>query len=233
MASLYGASERGSLLQAWPLLYDSVRDFRADASTEFDKLTWKLPQRSRLAHALRTMCHAALPELFRTAAWSEWQNGYEEFWHRRVAPRSMAYRACFARRVRELTDALPELADVEWVLCHPLRFHGRLLRAARPVIAVGVADPQFGVTELLPVMQGCHECMVKRVQDAAPAAGAWSSRRGRAGYAEFRRVEDTALAEGARCWLGSAHEGAYLSWLGRVFPGQPAAETAAQLASRL
>jgi hypothetical protein len=231
LAAMYADSKQGSLLHAWPLLYDGIDEFRAQVRTDFDKLEWDSADRAQLAGAMIANCHAALPELFRTALWSELQHGYEAFWSGNAVPRVSPYRERFAKQLDAVADRLPELADVEWLLCHPLRVHGRLLRTGRPIIAVGVADRQFGVDESAPVMQGCHEYFVWTVQRASPSATAWSSCRNGEGYSEFRRVENAALARGARCFLGSPHEVAYLTWLGRVAPGRPAAETAAQLAS--
>ena len=58
----------------------------------------------------------------------------------------------------------------------------------------------------------------------------WATTPDREGYDAFRGVEEAALSAGARAFLGSRWEGAYLEWLGRLFPDGPPAETAARLA---
>ena len=233
MASLYAASKRGALLHAWPLLHDGIDDFRRTAATGFEQLTWTSSHRERLADAIRANTHPALPDLFRTALWSELANGYEMFRKENVVLRSESYREAFVRQLSRLTEDLPGLVDPAWVLSHPLRTHGRLLRppAAGPIIVVGVADDDLEVAESLPLMQGCHEYFVWKVGSAVPAGEGWSSAVGQPGYEAFRAVEDAALVLGARFFTGSRWEASHRAWLARIFPGSHPARNAARLAA--
>jgi len=233
MASLYAASKRGFLLHAWPLLHDGIDDFRRTAATDFARLTWTSSHREQLAGAIRANTHPALPDLFRTALWSELANGYETFHQENVVPRSESYREAFVSELSRLAGDLPGLVDGAWVLSHPLRTHGRLLcpPAAGPIIVVGVADEELGVAESLPLMQGCHEYFIWKVRSAVPVGEGWSSVVGQPGYEAFRAVEDAALVLGARFFTGSRWEAPHRTWLGRIFPGAPPAESAARLAA--
>ena len=234
MAALVDASPQGFLLHAWPLLWDGLDGFLRTVGTDFESLPWADEERERLAAAIRAHTHPALPDLFRTALWSEVANGFERFWHETVAPRARAYEDAFRRWMGPLAERLPGLRDVAWVLCHPLRTHGRLLQraAAAPVIAVGVADAELAVAEAHPVMQGCHEHLVGRVQAADVwAAAPWATVAGRGGYEAFQAVEDAALTVGARRFVGSRWETPYLAWLSPLFPETTPAEAAARLAA--
>jgi hypothetical protein len=231
MAALYDASEQAFLLHAWPLLWDDRDGFLRDMGTDFAKLTWPDPSRDRLARAIIAGTHPALPDLLRTALWSELRNGFEAVWRKAVAP--WAYRGRFARDLASLGDRLPGLREVAWSLSLPLRVHGRLLepQTGRPMIVVGVADAELGVDESHPVIQGCHEYLVWRVQRVVSAAQPWSTVSGRPGHEAFRSVEDAALTLGARVFRGSEWEGPYEAWLSRLFPDAAPAETAAELAA--
>lgn len=233
MAELYAASRQGFLLHAWPLLWDDAEAFLREAGTDFEKLPWPTPDRAALAQAIRANTEPPLPELFRTALWSELANGYQAAWQQVVAPRVAAYRCEFLRMLGEITKSLPELGGFSWVLCHPLRRHGRLLErgGAQPFVIVGVADTELGVSLSHPVIQGCHECFVRQARAATSADASWATIPGRPGHEAFQAVERTALSRGARFFLGSAWEGAYLDWLRCVFPAEPPAEVAARLAA--
>ncbi len=231
LAALYSASRQGFLLHAWPLLWDDAEAFLRDAGTAFEALTWPTQHRAALAMAIRENVEPPLPELLRTALWSELANCYEAAWRRVVAPRSQACLPEFARLLGEVAARLPELRGFRWVLCHPLRWHGRLLErpGAPPLIAVGVADPELGVPPTHPIVQGCHECFVHRARAAAPAGERWATIPGRPGHEAFDAVETAALGLGARFFVGSSWEGPYLDWLRRFFPGEPPEEAAARL----
>ncbi|MBM4042244.1 MAG: hypothetical protein FJ290_27440 [Planctomycetes bacterium] len=265
LAALYAASPQGFLLHAWPLLWDDAEGFLRDMPAELGAIEWADVGRARLAESIRAGTAGALPELFRTALWSEWANGYEAAWRRVVAPRSEAYRQEFAGLLGEVASNLPELRSFRWVLCQPLRWHGRLLEreGAPPVIAVGVADAELAVSAWDPVLQGCHECFVAQARRTgsgaptgldtgdgrdphgsrrgllppapdgaeAPFARAWSTVPGRAGHEGFVAVENAALALGARFFLGSPWEAAYLDWLRRFFPDEAPEATAGRLAA--
>ncbi len=233
LAALYAGSPQGFLLQAWPLLWDDAEGFVRDVPADFGSIAWPDAGRARLAESIRAHTAPALPDLFRTALWSEWANGYEAAWRRAVAPRSEAYRQEFARLLGEVADRLPDLWGFQWVLCHPLRWHGRLLErpGAPPVVAVGVADAELGVPPWHPVVQGCHEWFVARARRVASDDAAWATVPGRPGHEAFRAVEDAALALGARFFLGSPWEAPYLDWLRRLFPHEPPQAAAGRLAS--
>lgn len=234
MASLYDASKRGSLLHAWPTLWEDARAFLGDIRTDFDRLTWPRADRRRLADEIRADTRAPLAELFRTAVWGELTGGYEAVWEDIVAPRSRGYVDVFGGQLRSLSGALPGLREATWILSLPLRTHGRVVQAGgAAAIAVGVADAQLGVTETHPVIQGCHEYFVWRVQCGAslPARRErWSTVPETAGYADFAAVENAALTVGARFFRGGQWERAYRTWLHGLFPDTPPAETAARLA---
>ncbi|HUT34346.1 MAG TPA: hypothetical protein VNE39_12745 [Planctomycetota bacterium] len=233
LASLYAASRQGFLLHAWPLLWDDAESFLRDMPADLGAVEWADAGRARLAESIRGNTAPALPDLLRTALWSELVNGYEAAWRRVVGPRSEAYRQEFARLVGDVAARLPELRGFQWVLCHPLRWHGRLLEreGAPPVIAVGVADAELGVPPWHPVLQGCHECFVGQARRAAADDAPWATVPGRPGHAAFQAVENAALALGARFFLGSPWEAAYFDWLRRLFPGEPPEGAARRLAA--
>jgi len=233
IASLYDASEQGFLLHAWPLLYDGVEQFLEAMGADFGQLTWPDEDRRRLAAAIGSATHPALADLFRTALWSELTAGYETIWRDRVLPRSQQYAGFFGEELHRLAEDLPGLGEPRWVLSHPLRAHGRLFPRAggRPIIAVGVADAELGVAEFLPVIQGCHEYFLVRIQSRVPDAGPWTTLAGRRGYGAFWEPESAALALGARFFTGTRWEAAHRTWLRRLFPDAPPAETAASLAA--
>ena len=233
LARLYADSERGSLLHAWPLLHDGVNDFRRNIQDDFTALAWSSPQRKVLADEICRGTEPALPDLFRTALWSELVNGYDAFHKERIAPVAEAYRERFTRQLTELASDLPALSQPVWVLSHPLRHHGRLLwpSPATPVIAVGVADDELNVSESAPVMQGCHEYFVLKAQAALPTIESGSPAAGRSGHEAFQILENAALTLGARFFANSLWEEAHQEWLRCIFPAQPPSETAARLAS--
>jgi hypothetical protein len=232
MARLYADSPQGFLLHAWPLLWDDVEGFLRDARTRFECLEWADADRGRLAAAIRDGVASPLPELFRTALWSEAANGYAAAWERVVAPRSRSFREELHDLLGAVAERMPVLREATWVLCHPLRVHGRLLErpGVPPIIAVGVADAELGVPAWHPVVQGCHECFVGQAREA-PSAEQWATVPGRPGHEAFRAVEETALSLGARFFLGSPWEAAYLEWLGRLFAQERPGEAAARLAA--
>jgi hypothetical protein len=158
--------------------------------------------------------HPALPDLLRTALWSEIANGYEPLWERVVRPRTLAYRDRFESHLRELCELLPDLSQAEWVLCLPLRRHGRVLHRGEgpPLIGVGVADGELGVLELHPLMQGCHEFLVWQSPPGDAKGPAWSTVAGRPGHDAFRRVEDAALARGDRLFANTRWQEARHAW---------------------
>ena len=233
LARLYANSKRGSLLHAWPLLHAGIDEFLGTARDDFQKLTWPSSQHQRLADAIVTGTEPALPDLFRTALWGELVNGYEVFHKANVAPRAAEYRASFTRQLTELLPDLPALSQPIWVLSHPLRRHGRLLwpSPATAVIVVGVADDELGVTESMPVIQGCHEYFVLKSQSVLAPAEDWSPAVGQAGYEVFQTLENTALTLGARFFADSHWEDAHQAWLRCLFPGTPPTETASRLAA--
>lgn len=232
LARLYADSERGSLLHAWPLLHDGVNDFRRNIQDDFATLAWSSSQRKALAAEIGRGTEPALPDLFRTALWSELVNGYDAFHKERIAPVAEAYRERFTRQLTELAADLPALSQPVWVLSHPLRRHGRLLwpSPATPVIAVGVADDELSVSESAPVMQGCHEYFVLKAQAALPAIESGSPAAGGSGHEAFQMLENAALILGARFFANSPWEEAHQEWLHCIFPAQPPRETAARLA---
>jgi len=128
--------------------------------------------------------------------------------------------------------ALPEVGEAVWVLSHPLRTHGRLLRSAssRATIVVGVADEELNVTDWGPVMQGCHEVFVGMEQSAAPRSADWSTALGARAFIQFLAVERRALRRGARFFRGGPWEEHYLAWLTRVIPNVPPEVAAERLA---
>lgn len=233
LGELYARSPQGFLLHAWPLLWDGIPGFLAEAGRDLAELSWPTPGRAALAAAIQENTAPPLPELFRTALWSELANGYEDAWRQVVAPRGDAYRGEFLGILGELAQCLPELHSFEWVLCHPLRRHGRLLECPgeRSLVVVGVADAELGVPSMHPVLQGCHEAFVRRARLASPGEAPWATVPGRPGHGAFAAVERAALGMGARFFLGSPWEGAYLDWLGFFFPGKAPAEAAARLAA--
>jgi radical SAM protein with 4Fe4S-binding SPASM domain len=232
LARLYADSERGSLLHAWPLLHDGVNDFRHNIQDDFATLAWSSSQRKLLAAEICRGTEPALPDLFRTALWSELVNGYDVFHEQRIAPVAAAYREKFTRQLVELTSDLPALSQPVWVLSHPLRRHGRLLwpSPATPVIAVGVADDELDVSESAPVMQGCHEYFVLKAQAALPATESGSPAAGRSGHESFQILENAGLTLGARFFANGPWEEAHQEWLRSIFPARPPGETAARLA---
>ncbi|NQT88857.1 hypothetical protein HQ560_18970 [bacterium] len=217
MARLYDAAPAGYRLHAWPSLWDDVDAFLRDMPTGFHEIEWPNPLRGRLAGGIILNTGAVLPELFRTALWSEWQCGYESVWQSEVRPHSEAYRPVFAAHLAEAADRVPGLRERTWVLCHPLRIHGRVL--PNGLILVGVADEELGVGELGPVLQACHEHLVSVFQERLPGEGDWATAPGRDGYDAFMEVEGAALTVGMRVFAGSRWEVAYRVWLGRVFRG--------------
>ena len=231
LARLYAVSERGSLLHAWPLLHDGVNDFRRNIQGDFATLAWSSSLRKALADEIRRRTEPALPDLFRTALWSEVVNGYDAFHKERIAPGAEAYRERFTRQLTELAADLPALSQPVWVLSHPLRRHGRLLwpSPATPVIAVGVADDELDVSESAPVMQGCHECFVLKAGAALPAIESGSPAVGQSGHEAFQTLENAALTLGARFFDNSPWEEAHQEWLRCIFPAQSPRETAARL----
>ncbi|MBC8874168.1 MAG: radical SAM protein [Planctomycetes bacterium] len=233
LARLYTDSERGSLLHAWPLLHDGVDDFRRYIQDDFATLAWSSSQRMVLADEIGRGTEPALPDLFRTALWSELVNGYDAFHKERIAPVAEAYRERFTRQLTELAVDLPALSQPVWALSHPLRRHGRLLwpSPATPVIAVGVADDELFVSESAPVMQGCHEYFVLKAQAALPAIESGSPAAGQSGHEAFQILENAALTLGARFFANSPWEEAHQEWLRCIFPAQSPSETAARLAS--
>ena len=232
LARLYADSERGSLLHAWPLLHDGVNEFRRNIQDDFATLAWSSSQRKVLADEICRDTEPALPDLFRTALWSELVNGYDAFHKERIAPVAEAYRERFTRQLTELASDLPALSQPVWVLSHPLRRHGRLLwpSPATPVIAVGVADDELNVSEPAPVMQGCHEYFVMKAQAAVPAIESGSPAAGGSGHEAFQMLENAALTLGARFFANSPWEEAHQEWLRCIFPAQSPRETAARLA---
>jgi len=233
LARLYADSERASLLHAWPLLHDSADDFRRKMRDDFATLAWSSSRRKSLADGIRRGTDSALPDLFRRTLWSELANGYESFHQECVAPVVQSYRGRFTRQLAELAKDLPALKQLDWILSHPLRRHGRLLfpSAAAPVIVVGVADDRLGVSESAPVMQGCHEYFVLKVQAALPVLDCGSPVTGAPGHEAFQALENAALTLGARFFEGGPWEGSHQQWLHHLFPHEPPAETAARLAA--
>jgi len=233
LAQLYDASKQGFLLHAFPLLWSGIGEFCAAMGTDWPDLSWADPDLAAQAEAMRAQLHPALPDLFRTALWTELANGFGRAWRRVVALRSRAYRAVFVKLTGPLAERLPGLAEVEWVLCHPLRVHGRALGVAAepPTVAVGVRDAALGVTQSHPVVQGCHEFFVWRAQRDAAGAGGCATVPGREGHGAFAAVEHAALAAGARFFRGSDFEAAYFEWLSLLFPGAAPSETALRLAA--
>lgn len=233
MAALYASSRKGFLLHSLPLLWDDVESFLANAKSDFNEIDWPDEHRAQLAAALRAAVHPTLVELFRIALWSELRNGFQTFWPSTIAPRSRAYAQQLQDEIVALGELLPGLCGLEWVLCHPLRGHGRLLlrRPARPpLVAVGVADPALNVSAPHPVLQGCHEYFVSVVQRAGALGGEIATVPGRAGYAAFREQEEAALTLGARVLGNSPWRDAYFAWLRSLFPEPAPAETAGKLA---
>ncbi len=218
IASLYAGSARGHLLQAVPCLWSGIEPFMADINKDFVDLVWPDPVRQRLADSWRNDLLHPLPDLFRTALWSELANGFRQMWQDAVRPRAEAYQAVFEDRLHEIAEAIPDLAGVTWILCHPLRRHGRVFQGGcgvdhKLLIAVGVCDDELDVDQMAPVFQGCHELFVSQVSAATRRPGDFATVPGRTGYAEFYAVENAALRAGATLFTGSRWERSYAAWL--------------------
>jgi len=181
-------------------------------------LVWLRPESRRLVDDIRSDTQAPLAELFRTAVWGELECGYETFWRNTVSPRARSYSKVFAAQLSNIADELPGLCEPAWMLSPPLRTHGRVLHLteARPTIIVGTVDEELGVARMHPVIQGCHEYFVWRIQHTA--ASEQSTAPNRDGYAGFIAVENAALTAAARFFGQSQWEQPHLTWLGGLFP---------------
>jgi radical SAM protein with 4Fe4S-binding SPASM domain len=220
MASLYVQCGQGHRLHAWPLLHASVEEFLAGATAGFGQLAWDDIRRQDLAATMQSSLGMPLIELFRLALAEEWEGGYGQAWRQTILPKASAYRPVFASHLSEIGDSLAQIGSARWVLSYPMGRHGRLLSFANdaPTVVVGVADPDSGVDEWFPLMQGCHELFVHRAQAAVPCEGAFSTVRGRPGYEAFGRCEDAALRMGEEFFGGTRWQGAYRAWRSSVAP---------------
>jgi len=221
MTDLYTQSGKGYLLNLFPLLWDGVDPFREQAATSLGEIVWPDERRRRIAETLRTHLGDELTELFRIALWSELNCGFEAFWRGASESPAHAFAEPFAREIERLAGVLPKLAEARFVLCHPLRHHGRLLfdAAGKPIIAVGVADPELDVPAMHPVVQACHEHFVwtsgvpGNTDDFATVPGL-------CGYEAFAAVEHDALRRGALFSAQSPWREAYVQWLAVTCPGR-------------
>lgn len=222
MAAMYAESDRGYLLNSFAHLWSGIGPFWQQAARPLDAIAWPDERRLRIATALRTALPRELPELFQISLWDELRNGFQRVWRMAIAPRSQAYVERFAYEMEAIVREMPGLDDVRFVLCHPLRRHGRLLSNVRgePTIAVGVADPHFDVASLHPVMQACHEYFVRESLPSRGTAANYATVPGRNGYEVFSSIEGKALRKGARLFIGSPWQQAYTQWLAIVCPGR-------------
>jgi len=235
LAALYMQSSHGFMLHSLPRLWGSLDEFCGDiaryyispavqqptggknlsrnAAPLFDRILWK-PSQAALAASIQRLIQPILPELFCLALWAELKNGYPALWQERTAPRSLAYREQFVNGLLWLSERLPGLREVRWCLSHPLRVHGRCLQmtAGAPIIVVGVADQELGVSDTHPIIQACHEYFVSQTSAQTPGQQLLSTVPGQAGYARFVREETAALELGRQFFTGSSWEPAYREW---------------------
>jgi hypothetical protein len=222
MADLYAGSERGYLLNAFAHLWSDIARFQRDAVTPLTHIVWNDARRARIAAALYTDVSYELSELFLIALWDELRHGFSRVCDRVMHPRSRIYAILFAREMESLLPLLPGLERIRFVICYPLRRHGRLLRSSsgERIIAVGVADPCMGVPHLHPVMQACHEYFVRESLPHGATVADYATVPGRHGYDVFASVESKALRRGAAFFAGSQWQSAYTDWLAVTCPGR-------------
>ncbi len=221
MSSLYAASPRGWLLHSFPVLWPDAKSFLELMATPFDKIQWPTPEQARFAAALANSLPLELLDLFRTAVWSELKHGYKTIWEKYVRPRTQAYGAFFTQELQKLGHALPELRKISWLLCHPLRVHGRGLTSlsGEPIILTGVADPILRVSTTHPLFQACHEYFVFLAAQRLPKSQPYATCPSHPGFAAFTAVEQEALRLSAELFTATQWQSGYEEW--RTSVGAP------------
>jgi len=226
LAAWVGQAKHGHWLQLWPALHKSVEDFADQAGRPFREVCWQDAQRQQLAIALQRALPTALIEVFRAGLWGELRAGYLELREHQVLERLAGERLAIAQDLAVLGRHVAAVHRVDWLVCHPLRRHGRLLRGPTPTIAIGLPDPVLDVPRYAPILQGWHELVLLHVHRLGADVGPGDPRAGRPGHATHQRVERLALTLGARLLDVPELLEPQRRWLQRVLRRVPAAQVA-------
>ncbi len=236
LAALYDATPGAHLLQGFASLHGDVDDFLRTTRFALEDNGWPDHAVAEGVRALARSLGSELVELFRIALWGETHAGYLAL-HDTLRPQLRSAAATLAESLTRLQPRLPNLGDVEWMLCPPLGRAGRL-SWSRPhgqrSILVGAAVPELGVPVWAPLLQGVHEYLLSEVhasvdtthRDDAPVS---DTRPGRPGWSHFFVPELITLCLDCRVHGRGFTAAPLRQWLTRFYPDGEA-DLAPQLA---
>jgi hypothetical protein len=220
IAALYDRAEKAFHLNNFPLLFNDFEEFNATMDQTFDKISWGDSQKSQMAGFFMKNLPPELVELFRIALWSEANAGYWELHREHIIPLYKKQIPGLEHELSTIAEKVRGLANVRFMVSHPLRRSGRLLwpgNEKEPLVVIGLPDNELDVPVWAPVIQGCHEYVLSKVLNTAVTSASHTTRPNSQGYFYHMAPEITALSIEARLFKGDYRDW-FCQWIKGCLP---------------